>query len=94
LRLDVFNPVGGTRPEDMECDDRTFAPQTVIWVRTFEDNALRAYDAPNPCGIGGRPPEDHGVPEFAMGGSLLAALAAIPIIGLRHIRSRKEKAAA
>ena len=90
-KLASFNSVGGTRPEDMECDDKTFAPDTVIWVRTFEDNTLRAYDAPNPCGVGGVPPPPDGrVPEFGAAAALMASLAAIPIVGLRQLRSHKK----
>ena len=65
-QLDLFNSAGGTRPEDMECDDVTFAPAFAIWVRTFENNTLRACEAPNPCGRGGLPPPPppHEGPEF------------------------------
>ena len=85
-RLGVFD--AKDRPEDLECDDVTFAPKTAIWMRHFEDNFLTAYEAANPCGVGGIPPV-HDVPEFNLAASALAAFAAIPIIALRKITSKK-----
>jgi endonuclease YncB( thermonuclease family) len=41
-------------PEDMECDNVTFAPMSVIWVIERETRVLRAYEIPKgSCNYGG-----------------------------------------
>jgi hypothetical protein len=42
------------RLEDMECDDKTFAPKDVIWSQDAYDRELNAYEIPEgSCSIGG-----------------------------------------
>jgi hypothetical protein len=37
------------RYEDMECDDQTYAPQTVIWIMWFNQNILDPMPIPGTC---------------------------------------------
>jgi len=52
-KLGVF-PYGGTRDEDMECDNVSYSV-SVIWMRDAFDGHLRAYEQPaaNACIFGG-----------------------------------------
>ncbi|HUZ84972.1 MAG TPA: hypothetical protein VMU66_09775, partial [Gaiellales bacterium] len=44
------------RYEDMECDDVTFAPQTVIWVMWFNQNVLLPMPISGTCSTAPPPP--------------------------------------
>ncbi len=79
-----------TRPEDMECDDKTFASLGVsaIWVRTFEDNHLRAFESFAPCGIGGMPSPHAGVPEFTGPVYALLSLGLVAVALLSRLNPR------
>ncbi|MGN6377813.1 MAG: hypothetical protein ACTHNU_02575 [Gaiellales bacterium] len=45
----------GNRYEDLECDDVTFAPQTVIWVMWFNQNILKPFPIAGTCTASAQP---------------------------------------
>jgi uncharacterized repeat protein (TIGR01451 family) len=49
------------RYEDMECDDQTFAPQTVIWVMWFNQNILKPLPIVGTCSGPPPPPPELSV---------------------------------
>jgi uncharacterized repeat protein (TIGR01451 family) len=44
------------RYEDMECDDVTYGPQTVVWVQWFNQNILKPLPIAGGCGFALPPP--------------------------------------
>ena len=51
------------RYEDMECDDQTFAPQTVIWVMWFNQNILKPLPIAGTCAGPPPPPPELSVAQ-------------------------------
>jgi uncharacterized repeat protein (TIGR01451 family) len=51
------------RYEDMECDDVTYAPQTVIWVMWFNQNVLQPLPIQGTCGSAPPPPPELSVTQ-------------------------------
>jgi uncharacterized repeat protein (TIGR01451 family) len=49
------------RYEDLECDDQTYAPQTVIWVMWFNQNVLKPLPIAGTCAGPPPPPPELGV---------------------------------
>ncbi|MGN6378447.1 MAG: DUF11 domain-containing protein [Gaiellales bacterium] len=51
------------RYEDLECDDQTYAPQTVIWVMWFNQNILTPLPISGTCTAGSPPPPELSVSQ-------------------------------